>query len=114
MLKTEVNFELLFKQDNTLRDYLSSDGKIYQVLFKAYESLIESSPIDLHDEIVKEFTATLKLLPVSTHIIACLQEMSKYLFDYSTNNTLYYWYLSNLLESVYFGSFEINDQANWK
>lgn len=36
MLKTEVDFQLLFKQDNTLRDKLSSDGKIYHALFKAY------------------------------------------------------------------------------
>ena len=75
---------------------------------------MESNPIHLHDEIVKEFTATLKLLPVSTHITACLQEISQHIFDYSINNTLYYWYLSNLLESVYFGSLEINEHAIWK
>ncbi len=40
--------------------------------------------------------------------------MKQYLFDFTTNNTLYYWYLSTLLESVYFKSIEIGDYTTWK
>ena len=46
---------------------------------------------------IREFVATLNLLPPSNHIKDYLSENSTQLFLYAQHNDLYHWYVSNML-----------------